>query len=417
MPDQTDTPTTSITQSPLSSEYAKKPIQNLDPIVDEGIGFSYLCRFGYKTGVSPVPKFLQSFLRTNVWPKLINEPKINGIFMDRLFLWITLHLPFWVYLLVAADFKNHPVINGALSVLYLAMWFDQFVSYILALHCVVHRPIFKTSNPAGRALKWFFIWIIGPMMGETPETYGAHHIAMHHPTNNGYEDLSTTMTYRRDSKWDFARYLARFFVVHGELWNYLSVRNPIVAKRFVMGELCWFAVGATLYYFRPFPCALFYVTPIVALRIGMTCGNWGQHAFLNDKNPFINTNQSCTMINTAYNTVAFNDGYHIQHHEYPIAPYYDLPLLFIKDLPAMAENDSVVFDARGGFGALFDWVSIWFLLMTGNYETLAEYFVDVRALHDPAKYKPRSKEEIVAMLKERTWKIYDEKTTPAPSKK
>jgi hypothetical protein len=390
------------------------PEQGTDPKNDERIGMHYFVRFN-GVGVSPYPAFLRDALRTHVWPLVLNDPAMDCVFMDRLFLWTSIHVPLWIYLLLFCDYTNSKLWFGAVYAVYALLWFDQFVTYILALHCIVHRAILKTQSSAvARALKWFFVWVVGPMMGETPETYAAHHVNMHHPTNNGYEDLSTTMTYRRDSKWDFARYLARFFVVHFELWNHLSSKNPIIAKRFVTGELCWLAVGIALYLYRPFACALLYVLPVIVLRLGMTAGNFGQHAFINDASPFTNTCQSGVILNSAYNIVAFNDGYHIQHHEYPVAAYHELPHLFQKMMPDMARDDSVVFNGGGVGGPIFDWVTIWALIMSGDWDMLAEQFVDVRALVNKTPRRPKA--EIIKMLQSRTCKVYDPKTTPPPKK-
>jgi fatty acid desaturase len=404
--------------SPLFSQFTKIPVQGKDPLGDEKFGLSWFRRFDIGPngkGISFVPSPVANFLRENIWPQLLNEPKVDGMFMDRVFIWTVFHLPLALYLLLFADYQNHKLWYSFCYIFYFTIWFDQFVGYILSLHCVVHRPIFKTTNPVARFLKNFFIWVLGPMMGETPETYAAHHVNMHHPTNNAYDDLSTTMTYKRDSLYDFGFYFSRFMVVHIELFSYLKARNPIIQARFVTGEMCWAAVGFALFMYRPFAACLIYFLPVLAIRIGMTCGNFGQHSFINDENPFINTNQSCCIINSMYNTVAFNDGYHIQHHEYPIAPFYELPLLWLKMLPEMAKHDSIVFDAHGGKGAIFDFVSIWFLLMANKYDVLADHFVDCRAIVN--KTQPRSKEEIIALLKSRTWKVYDPKTTPPPTTK
>jgi fatty acid desaturase len=386
------------------------PVQGPDPVVDERIGLRLFCRFGGK-GVPVLPDAVAALLRERLYPLLISDLEHDCVFMDRVVLWTCFLLPVWLYLLLVADYNAHPLWFGAVYVAYAAVWFDQFVSYILLLHCVVHRGIFK-PHAAGKALRWFTVWVLGSMHGETPETYGAHHVSMHHPTNNGYDDLSTTMTYRRDSPWDFARYLARFFFVQAELWNHLKDRNPVVAQRFAAGELGWLAAAAALMWFRPFASALVFVLPVAIVRLGMICGNWGQHAFINDANPFVNTNQSAVLVNSAYNTVAFNDGYHIQHHEFPIAAYHELPQLFVKMLPDLARNDSVVFDGKGGLGAMFDWTSVWFFLMAGRYDVLAQHFVDCRALVNGTPR--RSDAEIIALLKSRTCKVYSPTTTPPP---
>ena len=80
--------------------------------------------------------------------------------------------------------------------------------FILMLHCTSHRSLFKREY---RRLNAYIPWVLGPFFGETPETYYAHHIGMHHPENNLEEDLSSTMRFQRDSFFDFLRYHLRFF--------------------------------------------------------------------------------------------------------------------------------------------------------------------------------------------------------------
>jgi hypothetical protein len=64
--------------------------------------------------------------------------------------------------------------------------------FILMLHNTSHRPLFK------KPWAWmnnYIPWVLGPFFGQTPETYFAHHIGMHHPENNLEADLSTTMPF------------------------------------------------------------------------------------------------------------------------------------------------------------------------------------------------------------------------------
>jgi len=54
--------------------------------------------------------------------------------------------------------------------------------------------------------------VIGPFFGETPESYFAHHLGMHHAEDNMPSDLSSTMKYQRDSFGDFMKYYSDFIV-------------------------------------------------------------------------------------------------------------------------------------------------------------------------------------------------------------
>ncbi|MCF8259037.1 MAG: fatty acid desaturase [Flavobacteriales bacterium] len=95
------------------------------------------------------------------------------------------------------------------AAIYLSVnWAVFLAPYILMLHCTSHRPLFKREYDwMNRIIPWF----VGPLFGETPETYFGHHVGMHHPENNLKDDLSTTMPYQRDSFAGFMRYWATFF--------------------------------------------------------------------------------------------------------------------------------------------------------------------------------------------------------------
>ena len=94
---------------------------------------------------------------------------------------------------------------------YLAFYAYMLGPYILMLHNTSHRRfLVKRYDVAQRSTSR---WCIGPLFGETPYTYFAHHIGMHHPENNLPEDHSSTMRFQRDSAWHFARYFGRFVLL------------------------------------------------------------------------------------------------------------------------------------------------------------------------------------------------------------
>ncbi|RZK29593.1 MAG: fatty acid desaturase, partial [Hymenobacter sp.] len=77
----------------------------------------------------------------------------------------------------------------------------------LMLHCTSHRVLFK------KKYGWmnnYIPWVLGPLFGQTPESYFTHHMGMHHPENNLPDDESSTMFYQRDSVLGFLHYLGDF---------------------------------------------------------------------------------------------------------------------------------------------------------------------------------------------------------------
>src|SRR5262249_2622647 len=86
-----------------------------------------------------------------------------------------------------------------------AVYFDR---YVLMLHNTSHRALFRKPY---RWMNYYIPTLLGPFFGQSPWTYYAHHIGMHHPENNLAPDASSTMRYDRDSFRDFLLYWLRFF--------------------------------------------------------------------------------------------------------------------------------------------------------------------------------------------------------------
>ena len=120
----------------------------------------------------------------------------------------------------------------------------------------------------------------------------------------------------------------------------------------------------------------------------MMMGNWAQHAFVAQEDPENDYKNSITCINSAYNKMCFNDGYHIGHHANPNMHWTDMPGYFVKNQQKYIDNDSIVFEA-------LDYNQIWFYLMLKRYDILAKYFVNLGNRFS-------SDEEVIALLKSRT---------------
>lgn len=236
-------------------------------------------------------------------------------------------------------------------------------------------------------------WGLGPFFGQTPETYFNHHLGMHHPENNMEDDLSSTLSYRRDSIRGFIKYFVKFFFIGvGELAYYFSKkRRRKLMKSTIIGELSWVTIVVLLSLVSFKATLVVFILPFVFTRFMMMAGNWGQHAFVDADSPENCYRNSITCINVAYNKKCFNDGYHIVHHLKPALHYTDMPGEFTQNLHRYANEKAIVF--RG-----LDFFMVWFLLMTKNYKTLADRFVHLdNMLPDNAS--------VVAFLKTRTKRI------------
>ena len=187
---------------------------------------------------------------------------------------------FFLNLPVAALLYVPGVYRWWLGALYFVVSSALFLGpFILMLHNTSHRPLFKREY---RLLNLVVPWALGPFFGETPDSYFAHHVGMHHAENNLAGDLSSTLRFRRDSLPHFLRYFGRFFFLGWvELTRYhWSKRRFKMLRRFWMGELSFYALVAVLGWWNFYPTLWVFIVPYVFTRVMMMCGNWAQHAFV-----------------------------------------------------------------------------------------------------------------------------------------
>lgn len=283
----------------------------------------------------------------------------------------------WVWFAVAA-------IDLALVALYF------LGPFTLMLHNTSHRKLYKEEYGI---MNRFIPWVIGPFMGQSPESYFCHHIGMHHAENNLKDDISCTMYYQRDSIGDFMKYYLEFmFIGFFELFSYLTSKGKWkLRKNLIRGELTWYLFCIILCFFNWQATLFVFILPFIIIRFGMMAGNWAQHAFVDKDDPANNWTNSITCINSVYNKQCFNDGYHIGHHFHPAMHWTDMPGNFVKNKDKYAENSSVVFQK-------LDYFMIWFYLMLHRYDWLAANFVNINDRY-------QSDEEVIALMKERTRKI------------
>ncbi len=262
--------------------------------------------------------------------------------------------------------------------------------YGLMLHCTSHRCFFERKY---NVLNHYLPWVLGPLFGQTPETYYSHHIGMHHPENNMPDDDSCTMYFQRDSFRGFARYFSSFFfagIYH--LARYFIKKNRRnLLIRSVRGEFLFMAMCVGLCFVNWPATLVVFIIPFLTSRIVMMLGNWAQHAFIcagEPDNPYKN---SITCINTSYNHQCWNDGYHIGHHLKPSMHWTEYPHHFKKTLDEYVKNEAVVFDG-------IHYLHVFAYLMLKRYDLLAKHFVNIGDRFN-------SDAEVILFLKQRTRRI------------
>jgi fatty acid desaturase len=274
----------------------------------------------------------------------------------------------------------------------LAFWAVQLGYFaapvILMLHNTMHRPFFKRRPFLSRAHPYLMSGLFG-----IPTGYMEHHVAMHHVENNLPPDLSSTMRYQRDSGLHFLAYFARFFFLSiYELPEYLTrkKRRGLTGRALVSTLVHW-AVMAGLMFVAFKPTLVVFVIPWFTVHLLMMVGNWGQHAFIDERAPGNSYVNSITCINSGYNARAFNDGYHIGHHVKANRHWTEMPKDFLDSLDRYAKEGCIVFQG-------LDFFVVSLLLFAKQYDFLARRFVRLPG-------DTRSHEEIVAFLRSRTRRI------------
>ncbi|MGN6567751.1 MAG: fatty acid desaturase family protein [Flavipsychrobacter sp.] len=260
----------------------------------------------------------------------------------------------------------------------------------LMLHCTSHRVFFKREYGL---MNHYLPWVLGPLFGQTPETYYSHHIGMHHPENNMPDDDSCTMFYQRDSLRGFGMYLGSFFFIGiFNLANYfIKKKRRRLLYRSVRGELLFILACVGLCFINWPATLVVFILPFVTSRVIMMMGNWAQHAFIAAEDPDNAYKNSITCINTKYNHKCWNDGYHISHHIKPSMHWTEHPIYFKKTIDKYVANDAIVFDG-------IHFLHVFVFLVRKRYDLLAKYFVNIGD-------RFKSDEEIAEFLKTRTQKI------------
>ncbi len=276
------------------------------------------------------------------------------------------------------------------SGIYWILWVYFLGPFTLMLHNTSHRKFFKRKYDWAN---YYIPWVIGPFMGQSPETYFSHHIGMHHPENNLEEDRSSTLQFQRDNFFDFLRYFGNFlFIGVVELVEYFKSKNrKKLLKKVIRGEFSYLLLSAALLFVNWQATLVVFLIPFVFIRFAMMSGNWAQHAFIDAKNPENNYRNSITLINTAYNNRCFNDGYHIGHHLHPGMHWTDMPVDFLENKNEYATEKALVFEG-------IDFQVIWLWLMLKRYDWLADHVVNINNEYG-------SKGDVIALLKERTQRI------------
>jgi hypothetical protein len=263
--------------------------------------------------------------------------------------------------------------------------------YSIITHHHVHGPGILSDSCSW--IDVLFPYILGPLMGQTWNSFYYHH-KHHHIEDNGPDDLSSTIRYQRDSALDLSIYLARFvFLIWFELPLYYirKGRTSLGLKYFFWeGASYGLVVLMTRYHWRAGLMTL--IIPLIQWRIAVMTNNWAQHTLVDEVEPTSSFRSSITIIDVVANRHGLNDGYHTSHHLSPRRHWRDHPFAFAKSKAKYAENAAITLKN-------IDFIKLAIFLCRKDYEYLAECLVPM------GEQASMSKAEIASMLRKKTAKF------------
>jgi len=261
-------------------------------------------------------------------------------------LWHAVSVTAQVCLLPDTIYSGRVVLAFALH--FIGTWLVNGQRFILAMHYSQHRTLFAPRlGVAGKLLGNVSQMLLAPFWGMPSGAYYVHHCIMHHGANNIFPgDLSATHMYQRDSLLGSLHY-ALNFVLHTILYlPYYLLRK----RRYALsaGALASTVVCSTLAY-----AALYNLNRVVFLitlgfpsafgPVMLMLGNFGQHQFVDPRNPTSNYGLTVNLIGAPFNLLAFNDGYHIVHHVNSVLHWSEMPLAFIRNIDRYEAERALIF--------------------------------------------------------------------------
>lgn len=258
-------------------------------------------------------------------------------------------------------------------VLRIGPYFMSFAYVYTMCHKEGHSRLGLWSPWFNPLLKNVFNWWVGLFYGVMPSSFAYGHSINHHKYNNGPCDVVSTSDKPRDSAVNFIGYIPRFGLYTtniSTIQQFYSEGNTWVAAKMAFGSAWYLAFFCTFFYFdREF--ALGYILfPVLEQTTLLSCINWCWHAFLNRDDPECNFVGSVTIFNGPINVL--QEDYHVVHHQYPGVHHTKHERLYEKHLlkGEYAEKQATMFTDTHVF-------ELFFLIILGEYDKMAEHFVDL----------------------------------------
>ncbi|KAI1259025.1 fatty acid desaturase [Xylariaceae sp. FL1019] len=340
---------------------------------------------------SRVPAFIYRnlLLPYIAWAQRVARFKTDVVMVTHLIMYFTTSLPSAMIL-----FYRFSYIHGIIHVI-MQGWYIG--AYTLLRHQHIHQRGVLAKRSWMQIFDQAFPYVLDPLMGHTWNSYFYHHVKHHHVEGNGPDDLSSTVRYQRDNIWHFLHYVGRFYLL---IWldlplYFVRKGKPTTALRAAFWELSNY-IAIIILLETNFKASLFtLLIPLLAMRIGLMVGNWGQHAFVDADEPDSDYRSSITLIDVPSNRYCYNDGYHTSHHLNPLRHWRDHPVHFLQNKDTYGREAALVFHD-------IDYLMITVKLMLHDYEHLARCLVPI------GDQISMTMDQRVAMLKRHTRKFTEE---------
>jgi hypothetical protein len=195
-------------------------------------------------------------------------------------------------------------IQAVLQYVMLGLFLGPFS--IISHHAIHRRWLFSKEY---RWLDIYCPYVLGPIMGQTWNSFYYHH-KHHHVEDNGPNDLSSTIRYQRDSGLHLAAYLGRFLFLNEVLLPlyYIRTGNISFALNFIVGDYGCFAIYFLLARLNLKATLVVFVIPLILWRIAVMTNNWGQHMFVDDDVPTSSYRSSITLIDVVVRIISITCG-------------------------------------------------------------------------------------------------------------
>ena len=331
---------------------------------------------------------MPDFLKKKLIPEL-RHPR-NVLFLD--ILW-SLGLFIGFFFIILYKVKKNKTVSIIFSIVYLVFLYKHYCArFILLLHFGTHRSIMKEDSIYKNRIK-LFMDFFSMFFGIPYGIYELHHRKMHHVEDNGPEDLSSTALYDRSKKSNFLFYWLKhlFYTISFGLIRF-GIKKKLY-ENIIYSLIGYFVYYKTIIYLKDIiPVFYIFILPFLITSFALMLGNYGQHIFIDPKDPQNDMLLTYNIIGGDYNQLVHNDGYHVMHHLNPGTPWSELPNEFLKSMKKLRDVDAITFHSLSFF-------DISTAVLTNNFDKLCNHYVSLNG-------KKRSCSDIKKLLKKRLNKIY-----------